>query len=63
MMVNQPMGGARMFWDEQNVHHIHDGDRISQGYRCSNGHRWGMTLPARRCPAGTACEWNQKREI
>ena len=37
------------FWDEHGDFHIHDENRITLHYKCSNGHWWNETL-TRPCP-------------
>lgn len=53
--VTMPMGGAQTFWDERGVMHIHDGDRTSWNYTCSEGHKF-MVAEERSCPA-SGCDW------
>lgn len=38
------------FYDEEGEHHIHDYNTVRQGYKCSKGHVWGITLDRSPCP-------------
>lgn len=56
--VTMPMGGPQFFWDEKGVQHIHDGDKTSWNYTCSEGHSFSVPVE-RSCPA-RGCSWGRR---
>jgi hypothetical protein len=44
---------APPFYDEQDVYHNHDPNRVTTHYSCSNGHEFQETT-RRKCPG---CAW------
>lgn len=51
------IGGSQDFWDEEEIHHYHEVNRVSTSYSCSRGHSWVFsTVPS--CPA-PGCEWGE----
>lgn len=43
------MGGGSPFWDEKDQRHVHDGNTITEMYRCSNDHTFERTF-SKGCP-------------
>lgn len=45
------------YYDEEGKYHSHDGNRITDRYRCSEGHAW-VAVRRAPCPTcGHAWEW------
>ena len=43
------------YYDEQGVYHCHDSNYMTEGWRCSNGHRWSKRI-YRKCECGWTAE-------
>lgn len=54
--MSTAMSGGLPFWDEEGVLHIHDGNWVTTGYQCSNGHNW-TTRNHRPCPS---CDYGKE---
>lgn len=52
------------FYDEDGKYHKHNPNRMTTGYRCSNGHRWSENQWARclQTDCGWKPHWAQKEE-
>lgn len=50
------LGGGGPYWDEDDVYHQHDPNRVTSYYTCSNNHRWTIKslepCPAESCDYG-----------
>lgn len=40
----------KRYWDENGVYHVHDPNKITTSYRCSNGHTFVIKMLS-QCPA------------
>lgn len=47
-----PDGQARQFWDEDGVHHVHDGSVVKTAYQCTAGHGWVIDSAIQQCAQG-----------
>lgn len=47
------------YYDEEGVYHHHDGNGVSSGWECSNGHE-GWISHSKSCPS---CDWGSEETI
>jgi len=56
---NLPCGGPHMYYDEEGVYHVHDNDKRSTQWWCSNKHQ-GVLRHESKCPN---CDFGRKQEL
>jgi len=52
----QRLMAQRSFYDEEGRLHIHDGNRETTKYICTNGHEWTL-ISFHKCVRGRDCDW------
>jgi len=56
------LGGGEPYWDEDGVWHMHDWNKHTSSYMCSNGHHI-LVIRRHSCPAGDFDEQEEVRYL